>query len=333
MKRSLFFVAISAGLAICTSAFAQTVATDPVGFTSTTVSANTVKALSLPFNKSPDYAAAVSTVTSTTIQTTGAGWGTNAFAPFSSNPHLIRMVSGAAIGRQFRIASHTADTLTLLAGSDLTGVAAGDRYQIFASDTLGSLFGIASPSGLNTNTDSSVADNVLLRVGSAWITYYNDGTQWLRQGPDTLSNTVAVTPEQGFLFVRRAGSYTFTALGAVPTTNLKTDFAVNTVTSFGNRFPVDTSLTGLGLDTTPGWNKNADPGVADNVLIRVGSAWITYYYDPSQGGPTNGNPGSWVRQGPGTINQNPAISIGTSVLVLHRSGSLLTVNQPLPYTL
>jgi hypothetical protein len=247
------------------------------------------------------------------------------------------MTTGTAIGRQYRIASNTSDTLTLATGSDLTGVAAADQYQIFASETLQSLFGTngqINGQSLNTNADPTLADNILLRGGSSWLTYFNDGTQWLRQGPGTLSNTVAVPPEQGFLFVRRgATNYNFTALGAVPITNLKTDFPINTITSFGNRFPVDTTLVALGLDTQPGWNKNTDPTLADNVLVRGGSSWITYYYDATQGGPTNGNPGSWVRQGPGTINQNPTIPIGTSVVVVRRGGSLVTLNQTLPYTL
>ena len=335
MKNTKFLPLLATvGLLVSASAFAQTVATDPVGFTSTTVTQNSVKALSLPFNKVPDYAAAISTVTTTTIQTTGAAFATNAFAPFASNPHLVRIVSGTAAGRQYRIASHTPDTLTLVAGSDLTGVAAGDRYQIFASETLASLFGAAPGAAINTNADPAIADNVLIRGSSSFITYYNDGTQWLRQGTGAVSNNAAITPEQGFLFVRRAGSdFTFTALGAVPTTNLRTDLPANTVTSFGNRFPVATNLVGLGLDTLPGWNKNADPSIADNVLTRGSSSWITYYYDPTSGGPTNGNPGSWVRQGTQAPNQNPAIAIGNSVLVVRHAGSSVTLNQSLPYTL
>jgi hypothetical protein len=237
------------------------------------------------------------------------------------------MTTGTAIGKQFRIASNTADTLTLVNGSDLTGVAAGDQYQIFAAETLQSLFGANGQNNgqtVNTSADPSVADNVQLRSGSAWTTYYNDGTQWLKQGTLTPSNTVAVPPEQGFVFVHRAGTaYTFTALGAVPITNLKTDFSPNTISSFGNRFPVDTTLAGLGLDQLAGWNKNSDPAVADNVLIRIGSTWSTFYHDGTQ----------WLKQGTGSPSNTQAIPTGTSVVVVRRAGSLLTLNQTLPYSL
>jgi len=318
-------------LTIALPAFVRAqVATNPVGFSSITVNANTIKALALPFNKPPDFGSAVSTVSSNTIQTTNAGWTVNAFGPFTGTPanaHVVRMTTGTAVGKQFRIASNTADTLTLVNGSDLTGVAAGDQYQIFAAETLQSLFGAnGQNNGQNVNTsgDPSVADNVLLRSGSTWTTYYNDGTQWLKQGPGTPSNTVAIPPEQGFVFVHRAGSaYTFTALGVVPITDLKTDFAPNTISSFGNRFPVDTTLAGLGLDQLAGWNKNTDPAVADNVLIRIGSSWSTFYHDGTQ----------WLKQGPGTPSNTQAIPIGTSVVVVRRAGSPLTLNQTIPYSL
>jgi len=309
---------------------AQSVTTPPVGFNSVTVNANTIRALALPFNKAPDFASAASAVTATTIQTTSAGWTVNAFGPFigsPANPHVVRMTTGAAIGRQFRIASNTADTLTLVAGSDLTGVAAGNQYQIFAAETLQSLFGANGQNNgqnVNTSADPSVADNVLLRSGSTWTTYFNDGTQWLKQGTGSPSNTVAIPPEQGFVFVHRTGAaYTFTALGAVPITDLKTDFPANSITSFGNRFPVDTTLAGLGLDQLASWNKNADPATADNVLIRIGSTWSTFFHDGTQ----------WLKQGTGSPSNGQAIPTGTSVVVVHRAGTALTLNQTLPYSL
>ncbi len=311
---------------------AQSVTTAPVGFNTITVSINTTRALSLPFNKTPDFASAVSAVTSNTIQTTGAGWTTNAFGPFVGNPanaHVIRMMTGAAIGKQFRILSNTSDTLTLIAGTDLTGVAAGDQYQIFATETLQSLFGAngqINGQSVNTSSDSTIADNVLLRTGSSWNTYYNNGTQWLKQGTDSPSNTVAVPPEQGFVFVHRGGTaYTFTALGAVPVTNLKTDFPANSTSSFGNRFPVDTTLAGLGFQNNAAWNKNADPTLADNVLIKnpAGGGWSTFYHDGTQ----------WLKQSTGSPSDTQPIAIGTSVVVVHRGGGLLTLEQTLPYTL
>jgi uncharacterized protein (TIGR02597 family) len=306
-------------------AFAQaaTATTDPVGFTTVTVPANSIRALSRPLDEIPKFAAGVSARTTNTITTTGAGWTANAYGPFGSNPHLIRVLSGTSKGRQFRIVSNTTDTLTLTTTVDLsTVIANNDRYEILPVPTLASVFG-QTGAGLVTNADPTLADNVQIRGTTAWITYYNDGSNWLRQGPGTVSNTTAILPENGLVFVRRGGSYDFTNVGAVPTTNLQTELPANRTTSLSNRFPVATKLVGLGLQSIPGWNSNADPALADNVLVRGTTAWITYYYDGS----------SWIRQGPQTPNQNPTIGIGTSVVVVRRAGTDVTLNQALPYTL
>ncbi len=328
MRRFTLFLTLAATFALQCTVLAQAF-TDPVGFNSTTVNQNTIKALSLPFNRVPDYAAAATSVNAgaLTIQTTGAGWAANAFAPFATNPHVVRMVSGTAIGRQFKIASHTSDTLTLAAGSDLTGVAANNMYQIFAGETLNSLFGATAP-GLNRNANPALADNVLVRGSSSWSTYYSDPTSgWLDQSTGDPAGNVSILPDQGFLLVRRGGgNYTFTDLGAVPTTNLKTDFPPNKVVSFGNRFPVATTLSGLGLHLLAGWNKGSNAATVDNVLIRGTSSWSTYFYDNSP------SVNSWVDQS--TLDPaNPAIPIGASVVVVRRAGSTITLDQPRPYTL
>jgi uncharacterized protein (TIGR02597 family) len=326
-RRTIPTLLLVAALFLTRPLGAISVATDPVGFAAVMVSANTTKALSLPFNDQPDYAAPISTVVRGKIKTIGAGWSPNAFGPFVSNPHVIRMVSGVAVGRQFRIASNTSDTLTLIAGSDLTGVAATDRYQIFATATLQSLFG-PTGIGLNTNINPVLADNIQIFGTSSWVTYYNDGTHWIRKGSQTNANTVSIPPEQGFLFVRRPGTdYVFAVPGVVPITNLKSDFPANKTTSFGNRFPLDTTLVDLGLDQLVGWNKNADSALADLVQIRGPSKWTTYYFDPTTG--VNG----WVKLGGQIRKQNPIIPAGTSLLVIRRAGANLTLDQPLPYAL
>lgn len=303
-----------------------TATTDPVGFTTFTVPAGSIRALSRPLDEIAKYAAAVSSRTTNTITTTSAGWTANAYGPFASNPHLIRVLSGTSKGQQFRIASNTTDTLTLTTTVDLsTIIANNDRYEILPVPTLASVFG-QTGTGLVTNSDPAQADNVQIRGTTAWITYYNDGANWLRQGPGTISNNTAILPENGFVLVRRGGTaYTFTNVGAVPVTNLKTDLPANRTTSLSNRFPVVTNLVGLGLQSLPGWNANSDPTLADNVLIRGTTAWITYYYQDA----TNG----WIRQGPQTPNQNPTIGVGTSVVIVRRGGADITLDQALPYSL
>jgi uncharacterized protein (TIGR02597 family) len=325
----------------CDASFAQaTAASDPVGFTTTTVLTGKTGALSLPLDNLPDFVGpidAASGVTASTIKSTGAGWGANAFAPFATNPHVVRLLTGTSKGRQFQIASHTADTLTLTTSVDLTTVIAnGDRYEILKVHTLNTLFGAGAPGLSHTDavtTDSTLVDNIMIRGSAGWAVYYYDDVQghWLRQaGGNTDRNNTALLSDQGFLLVRRSGTdYALTVTGGVPTTSLKTDLPANKTTSFPNRFPVATTLVGLNLHTLPAWIKDPNgaspnPDADDNVLIRGSAGWVSYFYASDLG--------HWQRVAGGTTNRDStAIDIGTSVLVVRRVGTDITLDQPLPY--
>jgi uncharacterized protein (TIGR02597 family) len=339
------FLAIAL-IAFAHSTFAQSVNTKPVGFVSTNIGAGKSAALSFPLNNLPKFTAGATAVTATTIQTTGAGWAANAYAPFGTNPHVVRMLTGTLAGRHFRIGSHTADTLTITGTPNLTGAAAGDLYEILAVNTLASVFGAdnaslkqfgpnASTDKLKTNPDNNIADNVLINVGTGWLTFWNTGTQWQRVAGGTGSqNNTALLPEQGILFIRHDTNAlpSFSNTGAVPFTNLITDLPANKSTLLANRFPIDMKLTtipgspvqpGLDLDSQAGWNKNIDPNLADNVLINVGTGWLTFWHTGTQ----------WQRVSGGTGAQNPTIKAGTAVLLVRRAGSNIVYNQALPYVI
>ena len=304
-----------------------TVTTDPVGFTSVTVPSGAVRALSLPLNNFPDCTAAVSAVTNKTISTANAAWTADAYGPFSTKPHVVRFLSGDLQGYQFRIDSNTSDTLTLATnGVDVTtAIKVGERYSILPVATLQSLFG-ASAASLTRSTDSRQADNVLIRGSCGWVTYYNDGVQWLHEGGPTTAtgappdNATALLPEFGFLFVRRGNtSYEFAVVGAVPTTKLVTDLPSNE-TLLANRFPVAIKLSDLGLAQLTAWKTSSNPSSADKVRIRGSLGWLTYYFDGAD----------WRREGPNTI-ENPTIPLGGALLVLQRTGADTRLDEPLPY--
>ena len=327
MRRFLLPFAVLAATFVISNVFAQSVVTDPVGFYSASALTGKSLALSLSLDNTPaNFSGPASAVTASTVMTNSAGWTVNAFGPFASNPHIIRILSGTGVGQQFRIASNTADTLTLTTnGTDLTTVmAAGNRYEILTTNTLASVFG-ATGTGLLTNADPQQADNVLINIGTGWLTFFNDGTKWLRVSGGTASqNNVAILPEQAVLFVRRgATDLPLTVVGSVPTTNLITPLPANKSTFLANRFPVDTTLVGLGLSSLPGWTPGSDPNTADNVLLNIGTGWLTYYYDGTK----------WLRVSGGTGAQNPTIKTGSAVLIVRRAGSDIVYNQPLPYVL
>jgi len=321
---------VSLSLAASMPAQSVNTATDPVGFNSTVVASGTVAALAVPFDRLTVFQGAVTSRTATTLTTTAAAFGT--YGPFASNPHTVIMLSGANVGRRFLIDSNNTDTLTITTGGDLTTqIANGDTYKIVPCHTLGSLFG-TDGAGLNVSNSFSTADQIQLREGGAWLTFFhtaNPGGFWAQTGQGATNfNNKAVLPEQGFLLVRRPSSnFTFTGLGAVPTTNLRTDFPANAITNFSNRFPTATTLAGLGLDTLPGWINSNSFNSADQVLIRSGGAWLTFFHTANPGG-------FWAQTGQGATNFNTQpIDIGTSVVVVRRPGTAVTLVQTRPYTL
>jgi len=355
---------VSVSLAASVPAQSVTTATNPVGFISSSVAANSSAALSFPLDNLPDFSGAVSSFTTTTITTTGAGWTTNQFGSGSfnttnTNPHVVRMITGALTGRHFKISGNTGtasaqatDTLTITGTPNLTGIAAGDQYQIIAVNTLGSVFGTANANlkvfGPNATTDkiktdasNAVADNVLINVAGTWLTFWNTGSQWQRVSGGTGSqNLVVLMPEQGFLFVRHDTVNplpAFTALGAVPiANNLVTDLPGSTNTFLANRFPIDMKLTtiagppvqpGLDLNADPNWVKNANANLADNLLLNVNGTWLTYWHT----GPSSTN--QWQRVSGGTGAQNPTIKAGTAMLIVRRGSNPIVFSQTRPYGL
>ncbi len=308
---------------------ASTVATPPVGFTTITIPANSVKAISIPLDQIPDFQGAVTGVTATTITTSTAAWTSTQFGPFASNPHVVRMLSGTSLGRHFKVSSNNATTLTITLPPGITDastvIAPGDTYELVPVDTLASFFGTGGSSSVLTNSNSALADNVLIRGTYGWLTYFNNGTQWqLQAGGSAVQDNVALLPEAGILFVRNGSTpISFVISGQVPISNLMTDFPGASVSFLANRFPTDTTLSSLGLQSLPNWVSNSNSAVADNVLIRGTYGWLTYYYDGSQ----------WLLQAGGQTPQNPTISSGTAVLVVHHSSQPLSLTQALPYSL
>lgn len=316
----ILVAAMLAGRFLC----AQTqVATAPVGFTTVTIPAGEIRALSLPLNSFPIFSGIVSALSGSTIQTVNANW-SNSFGPFESNPHVIRFRSGTNRGGQFKILSNTHDTLTVQASNNeiAASLLAGDRYDILPVATLQSLFGSSAPA-LTHNMDSSLADNVLLRGAFGWLVYYHNGSQWLRQGAGyTSQNTVAILPERGFLLVRRGHMpLAFTVTGPVPMTNLRTQLPAGQLTAFANRFPADTRLSDLKLNELPEWVVSSAVPAADSVLIYESAAWRTYYH----------NGVDWLAEDTGSAPQNPIIALGTSVLIVRQPGTDASLDQAPPY--
>ena len=169
---------------------AQTTYTVPVGALSVTINAGSVAAptntsFAIPLLDTPLATGAgvarISSLTSTTITATGAGWTAGALAT-AAFPYAFRITSGAAIGSTFTITANTIDTLTTT-GVDFTTLglvtgASGDSFRLIPVDTLSTLFGSTTLLGGTTATD---ADIVTLSSSSQLSYYYNSSLgRWVR---------------------------------------------------------------------------------------------------------------------------------------------------------
>ena len=326
--------------------FAQTATTTPVGFVTVTIPAasdsstpsNTV--VSIPLYGTADYVSTVATIDSTTQFTlTGAAWTPGAFADATA-PRLVRVktsTTAAHVGKFFLIAANTTNQLTVTLSTTVADIATvlsvGDSCEVVPANTLGSVFGTAAkPPTLTGGISPNVADNVLIFDGTTWQTYFWTGAVgspvniWKKTGPLDRSGTV-IFPDEAVFVIRRdtAAVAAVTLMGTVPSTAEQTDIAPDGSTFLSNRFPVDATLGGLGLQNLPSWVAGTSPTTADNVLIFDGTTWQTYFWTGAVGSPVN----IWKKTGPLDRSSTP-IPTGTGVFIIH-AGAAATLSQALPY--
>jgi len=183
MKLSLLFTVIALALSAMSAQAQTTLNTVPEGVVTISLPpAPSTTYVSLPLTADPSYRGIVSSVipvTSTTIAVddSPAPWtGINL-----ANLYFVKFLSGAEMGRVVLVTSNTASSLTLDTSDNSTGqvvnlttsgftVAAGDSFEVFPADTLGSVFGeYPTQAGTWTGTTTAVtlsAANPSIMVGA-----------------------------------------------------------------------------------------------------------------------------------------------------------------------
>jgi uncharacterized protein (TIGR02597 family) len=307
-KITVSCISLIAGMAM---AHADAVST-PVGFIKLTFPASSTSTLSLPLQHNAVAVGPISGVGATTLSDSKSTWTSGQFA-VTGKPYFVKMLTGKAAGRYFLITGNTGTQLTVdTGGTSLVGVVAvGNRYQICAGKTLGSLFGTSSVSFLK-NADYTLADNVTLWSGSKWETYYHNGTSWRRKGYSTVQNNVVLYPDEGISIIRRGTTpLTMVFLGEVSMVSEQTKFVGPASTYAANRYPVDVTLGSLGFLSLPNWKSSSDSSYADIVYIRQGTKWVSHWHN-----------GSFWRKGSSTASQNNAIiPTGSGYQVIRKSSS------------
>ena len=265
----------------------------------------------------------ITAVGASTLDSSAAGWADGELANPAA-PYFVRITKGAAAGRLFLVSTSTANTATRLTinapGVDLTtlGIVTGtDTYELVPADTLASLF----PSGVLLSGTASTADLVRMWNGTAWLTFYQDGTKWVRQGTTTSADDLVIRPDQGLTILRRGPAKTYILTGRAPSTRGQISVQRGR-SNFVAGLPVDTTFADLVVQNLPGWTTNfTKPVSGDHVELWNGTAWLIFYHDGTK----------WVRQG--TTTSSDAVSAfrpGRPLMIVRPTGSgtdLLTHNK------
>ncbi len=332
---------------------AETASTVPVGVVTVTIqgspngTAHAITPISAPLLPAASItglaAGHVTAVTASTIGNSSAGWVTGALSQPES-PCYVRIKSGAAEGQMFRISANTQTDLTvvnqdvdLMMLGLVTGVQ-GDTYEIVMGDTLLSLFGTPADGivgGSSAAFSAQQTDKVLVNdaTGALLFFYYDTAAgSWKRLGSGANQNTLPIAPWSGLFYYRIAQSGIDLELtGTVPDTSLKKVLAVNGSSIVSTYFPVDMTLSSLGLQSLGDWRKLGDAGVTlqttDRVVFKHSTGAIfSAYYDAGSS--------AWKRVGSGADLGVETVSAGSAVILTRfGSGSPQIWDREMPYNL
>lgn len=225
MKRHLSLTA--AFLALIGAASAQSTATtDPVGFVSVTVPAQSDAVLAVPLNRAAAFKGKIKNISGSIITVEGTpAWTANQFVqniPTQNDTFAIQLATGTKEGLIAKVTANGVDTLTLQldAGDDLSGVKTGDVDGVLNADEIDVLPYWTPASLLSANPAVGTQllffpTNVAGTNLAAGTIYVFNGTEW-RQGSTPVGN---VPLAFGAAFIVRnnpAVEQTLSLVGSVP---------------------------------------------------------------------------------------------------------------------
>ncbi len=314
---------------------AQSTHTLPVGGISILIDAGSVNvpvttSFALPLFENPLATGAgigrITSITATTITSTGAGWTAGALAT-ASFPYAFRITSGTATGATFAITANGAESLTT-SGVDLTSLGVtvgvnGDTFRLIPVDTLNTLFGSNTLLG---GTNGSEADVVTLSSTTQLAYYYNTSLgRWVRTtGPTIDRGDTPISPDSVVSITRKSTALTLRFVGRVPDVRFRLAVANSGATYTHSGFPQDVTLGALSLQTAvAGWVSAPAAANADTLSVGVGASALTYFH----------NGANWQRTtGPATNRDAITITAGTPIILFKQGtasgSSWFTRNLP-----
>ncbi len=331
MRRSISLFCLAALLAGLSSLSAQSVVTDPVGFTSAACPANSDTYLSVSFTRPPEFTGAIASVAGNTLTISGTpGWTSNQFVyAASTQPKTYYALVGPHAstnpneGRGYQITANGANSLTLnLNGDDISGIQSTTQVLIIPYATLASVFPasdqnvsfVPSQSQFNRLTQILIPDFAGPGINlSASATYFFLNGAWRKFGqPTTDDHGDDILATTGYFILRNTATpTTLTTLGSVlvkkETVPLFTSSSTQQDNFVGITRPVPVSLDNLGLITSGAFassssqfNRIDQLFLFDNAAAAINkSASATYYYLNSH----------WRKFG-----QDPTVDFGTDLI-------------------
>lgn len=361
MRTSILFLALCACLfAFAIPAPAQTQTTDPVGFTTTTLLANSDTLISIPFLRPAEFTGAIQSVASNVITVAGTpGWTANQFVYVAgSQPKTYFVLIGGGgtsnpkEGHTYRITANGTNTLTVdISADDLAGITANTQLLVVPYWTPASIFPAsdADVSFTPTTLTSSYKTQILIPGANPNIsvpTYFfsnnvngtTNNVGWRHVGDIMTNHGDDPLLSNSYFIVRNqngAPTLPLKAIGAVLTKKLATPlrmFASGPRDNFVCMVrPVDVTLNQTGLGPGNGFAGKDLLLLFDNSVAGFNkSPRASYYY-------YMGPPGlsGWKLVGDGFVDHGNDVIPGGSAILIRKgqtinsvTGTVFWVNSP-----
>lgn len=293
MKRSLLLPLVASLDLLCSGAGAQTVATDPVGFSTNTLLSQSDSAISIPFVRPPAFVGEMSAASGNTITVSGSPFNANQFVyQQGSQPNRYYVLIGSASvanpkeGHTYPVLSNTANTLTVDVSQDnLTGIPANAQVSVIPNWTLATAFPASDANVSFTPTNSvptyktqiRVPDTTAPGINLAYAIYYFSNNAWHREGDDLNDRGDDPLLPDSFFVVRNlngAPTLPFVSKGSVVMKKFSVPLMTSASTQQDNPVsllrPLDIALNATGL------NRNDGSFVAGDQLLLFNNAVAGY---------------------------------------------------------
>lgn len=303
-KRSIILsIAIGSVALLPLRVSAQSVTTDPVGFTTTTLLGNSDSFVALPFARPSAFVGGIQSASGNTLTVSGSPWAANQFVyTAGSQPNRYYALIGPATsanpkeGRTYPIVGNGANTLTLdLGQDDLAGVPANARVSVIPNWTLATAFPAADQNVSFTPTTSVPTYKTQLRVPETsaagidlpYATYYFSNNAWRLVGDETTDRgDDPLLPDSYFVVRNLNGAPTLplVSLGSVLLKKLTVPLMTGTSLQQDNPVsllrPLDVALNATGLNRADGsFVANDRLLLFNNAQVGFDKAPVVYYVD------------------------------------------------------